>query len=60
MVPLALLLMPLVHTGSRWTFFVLGVVGLLAWRLAYLLAEYIQQAIRALQSAVNVRGELAG
>jgi hypothetical protein len=59
-VPLALLLMPLVRTESRWTFFVLGLVGLLAWRLAFVLAQHIQRSIRALQAAVNVRSEMAG
>jgi CHASE1-domain containing sensor protein len=59
-VPMALLLMPLVRTESRWTFFVLGLVGLLAWRLAFVLAQHIQRSIQALKVAVNVRLENAG
>ena len=59
-VPMALLLMPLVRTESRWTFFALGLVGLLAWRLAFVLAQHIQRSIQALQAAVNVRLENAG
>jgi hypothetical protein len=54
-VPLALLLMPLVHTESRWTFFVLGLLGMLAWRLATVLERKIQRSIHALQVAVNER-----
>ncbi len=57
-VPMALLLMPLVRTESRWTFFVLGLLGLLAWRLAFVLAQHIQRSIRALKAAVNVRSEI--
>ena len=53
-IPLALLLMPLVRSQSRWTFFVLGLVGLLAWRLAFVLSQRIQRSIQALQSAVSV------
>jgi hypothetical protein len=57
-VPIALLLMPLVRTESRWTFFALGLVGLLAWRLAYVMAGYIQRSIAALKAAVNVQAGL--
>ena len=58
-IPLALLLMPLVRTESQWTFFVLGLVGLLAWRLAFVLAQRIERSIRALQSAVHVPSDTA-
>ncbi|HVC98321.1 MAG TPA: serine/threonine-protein kinase [Pirellulales bacterium] len=58
-IPLALLLMPLVRTESRWTFFVLGLVGLLAWRLAFVVAQHIERSIQALQSAVNVPSDSA-
>jgi eukaryotic-like serine/threonine-protein kinase len=51
--PLAHVLMPLVRTESRWSFFVLGLLGLLAWGLAFLVSQRIQRSIRALQSAVN-------
>ncbi|HVX16028.1 MAG TPA: serine/threonine-protein kinase [Pirellulales bacterium] len=53
-VPMALILMPLVPSQSRWTFFVLGLVGLFAWRLATVLSQHIQRSIRALQSAASV------
>jgi hypothetical protein len=59
-VPMALLVMPLVRTESRWTFFVLGLLGLLAWRLAFVLAQRIQRSIVALKAAVNVRSGMVG
>jgi serine/threonine protein kinase len=53
-IPLALVVMPLVHTDSRWAFFMLGIVGLVAWALASVLARRIQRSIHSLQIAVNV------
>jgi hypothetical protein len=59
-VPLAVIVMPMVRTESRWAFVVLGVVGLVASALAFGLARHIQRAIEALQVAVNVEDLVAG
>ncbi|HEX4147694.1 MAG TPA: serine/threonine-protein kinase, partial [Pirellulales bacterium] len=50
-VPLAMIVMPLVHTRSRGAFIVLGIVGLAASGLAQFLTRRIQHSARALQRA---------
>jgi hypothetical protein len=58
--PVALVVMPLVRTESRMAFLVLGLVGLVATRLAFVLARRIQRATDALQVAVSVEDLVSG
>ncbi len=59
-IPVALVVMPLVRTESRMAFLVLGLVGLVATRLAFVLARRIQRAADALQVAVSVEDLVSG
>lgn len=51
--PLAMIIMPIVHTESRFAFLVLGIVGLAASAFALLLAREIQRDVAALKTAIG-------
>jgi hypothetical protein len=58
--PLALIVMPLVHTSSQAAFLVLGGVGLFDAALAMLLAREIQRDAATLQLAASSEAQASG
>jgi hypothetical protein len=58
--PLALIVMPLVHTSSQAAFLVLGGMGLFDAAMAMFLAREIQRDAATLQLAVSSEAQAAG